>query len=140
MSDTFCPKCSVPMATWNAGELEIDHCSRCKGLWFDANELTRHLANSGAPRLGQHPEAGAATTYACPKCEDERLLGTFLLDVSVESCPKCDGVFLDLGEIYELLGSLDPPARAAKPGSSLSGFDNFALGLFVGMRHGSGRK
>jgi Zn-finger nucleic acid-binding protein len=122
------------MSIWCPDDVEIDHCPRCKGLWFDANELTRHLANIGSRRLTEHPERGAKTTLACPRCPRQELLGGFLLDVAVESCSRCEGIFLDLGEIYELLGALNPPERASDPKSSLSGFDNFALGLSVGMR------
>ncbi len=127
------------MSVWCPADVEIDHCPRCKGLWFDANELTRHLANAGSRRLTERPESGAQTTLACPRCPNHKLLGGFLLDVAVESCSRCEGIFLDLGEVHELLGALNPPTRASDPESSLSGFDNFALGLFVGMRRQSRR-
>jgi Zn-finger nucleic acid-binding protein len=127
------------MSTWCPADVEIDHCPRCRGLWFDANELMRHLANIGSRGLTEHPKRDAETTLACPRCPRQKLLAGFLLDVAVESCPRCEGIFLDLGEIYELLGALDSPERAANPQSSLSGFDNFALGLFVGMRRGGNR-
>ena len=33
------------MREWSHGGVTLDHCNRCKGLWFDANELNRHFAN-----------------------------------------------------------------------------------------------
>ena len=90
--------------------------------------------------MTEQPANTVQTTLACPKCANEKLLGGFLIDVAVESCPRCEGMFLDLGEVHEFLGALNPPERASDPKSSLSGFDNFALGLFVGMRHGSRRE
>lgn len=134
MSERLCPKCSKPMSLWSPGELELDHCPVCKGLWFDANELSRHLATLGAPRLDEAPTDGAPLSLRCPSCAEQKLVGSFLFDVSVESCPACHGVFLDLGELHELLGVLCRPERASNPDSSLSGMDSFALGLFVGMR------
>lgn len=139
MRTLTCPKCVKPMSTWCPADVQIDHCTRCKGLWFDANELTRHLASIGSRRLTQQPEAGAQTILPCPRCPRQKLVGGYLLDVAVESCPDCEGIFLDLGEVHELLGALNPPERASDPKSSLSGFGNFALGLFVGMRRSPGR-
>jgi Zn-finger nucleic acid-binding protein len=136
MSSLDCPKCSKPMSTWCPADVELDHCSRCKGLWFDANELSRHLSNIDSRRLAEQVKDGAKTTLPCPRCPEAKLLGGFLLDIPVESCPECEGIFLDAGEIYELLGALNRPDRMADGKSSLSGFDNFALGLFVGMRRG----
>ena len=139
MSDLTCPKCTDPMSTWRPADFDIDHCPNCNGLWFDASELTRHLATIGGPRLTEQPEAGAQTNLVCPRCPHQKLQGSFLLDVAIEACSHCGGIFLDLGEVHELLGALDPAARDAVPKSGGSKFDNFALGLFVGMRQGSDR-
>ena len=128
-----CPKCAKPMVTWAPGAVELDHCSGCRGLWFDADELVEHLADISGETVEAHPDAGSQTSYRCPKCADQSLREAYLLDVRVESCPGCDGIFLDLGEVHELLGALSAPERSAA-GSSLAGFDHFALGLFVGMR------
>ncbi len=134
-----CPKCAKPMSSWQPADIEIDHCPSCKGLWFDATELKRHLVNIGGRELAQRPEGGEPLSLPCPRCDGQALLGSSLLDVSVESCPRCEGVFLDLGEVHELLGALSEPERRTDPGSRLSGFDNFALGLFLGMRRGPRR-
>ncbi len=134
MNERSCPKCRKEMERWTPGDLELDHCPACRGLWFDANELSRHLANLGAPRFAERPTGAAPLTLPCPACPEQNLDGSFLLDVPVESCPACNGIFLDLGELHELLGILCRPERAANPDSSLSGMDSFALGLFVGMR------
>ena len=130
-----CPKCAKPMAAWAPGAVELDHCPGCRGLWFDTDELVQHLADISGRSLDARPEATAETPYRCPKCEDRKLREAYLMDVRVESCPGCEGVFLDLGEVHELLGALSAPERSAS-GSSLNGFDHFALGLFVGMRRG----
>ena len=36
-----------------------------------------------------------------------------LLDVVVDSCARCEGLFLDLGELHELLGASDVVAIGA---------------------------
>jgi Zn-finger nucleic acid-binding protein len=128
-----CPKCAKSMAAWAPGAVELDHCPECRGLWFDTNELVQHLADISGETVDARAEGGAETSYACPKCPDRKLHEAYLLDVRVESCPGCDGIFLDLGELHELLGALSAPERSATD-SALAGFDHFALGLFVGMR------
>ena len=138
MPERFCPKCKHMMSRWDAGDLELDHCDRCKALWFDENELSRHLFNIAEVKLGEKPSEPIASSLPCPACGDPHHLElTFLHDISVESCPACRGIFLDLGEIHDLLGKIAPPTRAKNPKSSLHGFDSFALGMFVGMRRGS---
>lgn len=127
-----CPKCAKPMTPWAPGRVELDHCPECRGLWFDADELTLHLADISGERIDARPDPGPETSYRCPRCPDRRLREAHLLDVRVESCPGCGGIFLDLGEVHELLGALSAPER--EQGSSIAGFDHFALGLFVGMR------
>ncbi len=127
------------MSAWRPADVELDHCPRCKGLWFDGNELMRHLANLGGRPLTEAPRVDVETLLDCPRCRDTKLRGGLLLDVAIECCPRCQGIFLDLGEVAELLGVLDRPTRASNPRSSLSGFDNFALGLFVGMRRRGSR-
>jgi len=31
-----CPKCSAEFETISFNDIEVDRCTRCKGLWFDA--------------------------------------------------------------------------------------------------------
>jgi len=40
-----CPKCGQRLTTESYGQVEIDLCPSCLGLWLDANELERILAN-----------------------------------------------------------------------------------------------
>ncbi len=34
-----CPKCGQKLATEKYGEVEVDVCPSCKGMWLDAQEL-----------------------------------------------------------------------------------------------------
>ena len=44
-----CPKCGYDLITGDWHGVQIDQCTNCHGLWFDAGEAERVLA---------HPEAG----------------------------------------------------------------------------------
>jgi Zn-finger nucleic acid-binding protein len=139
MTQRKCPKCLASMSLWSSGDVELDHCESCRGLWFDADELPRHLANIAGGTGIDLPESGCATRFRCPACVNIQLFGAVLHGIPIECCAHCRGVFLDLGEIHELLGKLNRPERAHDPKSSLSRFEDFALGLFVGMRQGDSK-
>ena len=34
-----CPSCSEPLIVVEREGIELDYCPKCKGLWFDADEL-----------------------------------------------------------------------------------------------------
>ncbi len=43
-----CPKCGQKLATEECGEVEIDVCPSCKGLWLDAGELGTIVESAGS--------------------------------------------------------------------------------------------
>ena len=105
-----CPKCYAPMDKASMGSVEIDRCSGCKGLWFDANELDELLRydNSEMLDLGLASLGHAwdtSNTVLCPRCKvipmkTENMLGHE--SVQRELCPQCLGSFLDAGEFTEI--------------------------------------
>jgi Zn-finger nucleic acid-binding protein len=104
----------------------------CRGLWFDQGELTQHFANLGSEIVEAELKTGHATALSCPRCRDTRLTLAELDSVAVETCPQCRGIFLDLGEIHELLGAINRSGDGIGP--ETSGFENFALGLYIGAK------
>lgn len=34
-----CPNCKIPLSNAKIGSVSLDECSRCRGIWFDKNEL-----------------------------------------------------------------------------------------------------
>lgn len=130
-----CPKCSQVMDAWESRGVELDHCNSCKGLWFDQGELTRHFLNSGSRISERDLEADRETPLCCPRCEAGRLTGAHLASVPVDTCRRCHGIFLDLGEVHELMGAIARAESAGDPRTA--GFDNFALGLYIGANLGA---
>lgn len=41
-----CPKCGQKLATEKYGNVEVDVCPSCKGMWLDAQELEQILHNA----------------------------------------------------------------------------------------------
>jgi Zn-finger nucleic acid-binding protein len=102
--------------------IRADVCDGCGGHWFDEYELAEvndalggvpfRMAEIGA--LGRvHPAAPA-----CPRCGD-RCAELMVLDVTIDVCRRCRGVWLDGGE-YEALAraaALEASRRAETTGS-----------------------
>lgn len=130
MEEMVCPKCSQTMSLWESKGVGLDHCNSCKGLWFDEGELTRHLANSGSDISEKDLKTAGGTSRRCPRCKSNSLLRGRLASVEVDTCERCRGIFLDLGEVHELLGAMSKTGLKSR--SSKAGFDSFALGLYLG--------
>ena len=100
-----CPKCASAMEPVTHGDVTVERCTACKGIWFDLMEQ-RHLRDApgaGAIDVGS-PVAGSRTdaqrSIACPKCKARM---THLRDVDnrtveYEYCAVCNGAFFDAGE------------------------------------------
>jgi Zn-finger nucleic acid-binding protein len=100
-----CPKCAAAMEPVTHGDVTVERCTSCKGLWFDLMEH-RHLRGArGADAIDTgSPVAGSRTdeqrNINCPKCGARM---THLRDVDnrtieYEYCPACNGSFFDAGE------------------------------------------
>jgi Zn-finger nucleic acid-binding protein len=96
--------------------VEVEECSRCKGLWFDDREL--RLATDAADHdvawmdfeIWTHPERfrALARPMSCPSCGGA-LSGIEYgqTGVTVDVCGPCRGVWLDDGEFEHLVGALE---------------------------------
>jgi Zn-finger nucleic acid-binding protein len=109
----ICPACKNPMIAVEYNRIELDYCTHCHGVWFDADELELMLGSMG---LADHdlsldsilhaPEARTAEEKRkCPICNQKmkkRALG-HETEVLIDACPKGDGLWFDGGEVNHLL-------------------------------------
>jgi len=104
-----CPKCRADMDQIKLDGAEIDRCSNCHGLWFDAGELeilrNRKAATAidiGDPKKGK--EQNAIDQYRCPRCGGHmnRLVDPKQTHIWYEECGSCHGSFFDAGEFADL--------------------------------------
>lgn len=97
------------MAKIAVGEINIDRCTSCGGLWLDALEKEKLLATRGAaqavdtvpaPAIPPHPSG----LMLCPRDRSMliRLVDQRQPHVRFESCTVCGGTFLDAGELKDL--------------------------------------
>ena len=104
-----CPKCRTMMRRQRVGEIDVDRCQSCEGLWLDALEKEKLLRR---PKDARAADAGSAIPrhrppsqiIFCPR-DTSRLIRLVDVDqphVGFESCTVCGGVFLDAGELTDL--------------------------------------
>ncbi|MBN1152117.1 MAG: zf-TFIIB domain-containing protein [Dehalococcoidia bacterium] len=97
-------------------DVELDYCTKCEGLWFDSGEIDLVAAKSGVQAEACFVLRPATTSEArlrCPICRkkmDKRLLGV-TEPVLADVCPSCDGLWLDKGELEQVLAQTPDDAE-----------------------------
>ena len=88
---------------------EVDRCSMCSGLWFDAGEIealrnkeAAALVDTGSARQGR--QYNSVNDYRCPRCGGEmcRTVDEQQRHIWYETCAECGGSFFDAGEFLDL--------------------------------------
>jgi Zn-finger nucleic acid-binding protein len=103
-----CVKCTSVLDKARVGDVEVDLCPSCGGLWLDHGEIER-LGRGKTEDLTQlrsaltgtaAPDPASDTTTSCPACPGG-LKEVDLGPVHIEYCNTCHGIFLDKGELDE---------------------------------------
>ncbi|PYR63164.1 MAG: hypothetical protein DMF91_04320 [Acidobacteria bacterium] len=108
-----CPACGTAMTEMTVGEIKVDACQGgCGGLWFDEWELRRvdkpdQSAGEALLDIPQDPKVKVDQNLRrnCPRDPDVVLMRHFWSvkrQATVDECPKCEGMFLDPGELAEI--------------------------------------
>jgi len=92
--------------------IELDYCTRCKGVWFDAGELELFLELGGLPdptpflkaMNGRADAATAEKPRACPVCGRKMKKTAVNEDgsVIVDICRDGHGIWFDKSEVEQL--------------------------------------
>ncbi|MGI9233984.1 MAG: MFS transporter [Woeseiaceae bacterium] len=104
-----CPKCRADMEQVDHEGTEIDRCTICKGMWFDAGEIellsdkqAAAAIDTGDASVGK--KSNAMDDYQCPRCSGAmvRVVDARQRHIWFETCSSCNGSFLDAGELRDL--------------------------------------
>lgn len=102
-----CPKCLHGMEEISHGEVTIDRCTFCKGIWFDVDEahLLKDIKGSEILDIGDSTEGWKWDSHAdinCPRCgkEMEKAADSKQKHIWYEVCPE-HGMFMDAGEFKD---------------------------------------
>lgn len=101
----LCPKCrntTLKRITVKGTGVKVDRCSRCRGIWFDAEELEAVL-HVAAKELAVPSGAEKSTSLSCMRCDSPLFRFEYPQTyVQVDMCKKCRGLWLDSGELTEI--------------------------------------
>ncbi len=111
----LCPVDKIPAIVIEYDKIELDYCTKCRGVWFDTGELELLLASAG---LGGHEAFLESVMKSsvkvsekkrrCPICNIKMNKayigkeGKTLVDI----CSQGHGIWFDGGELERLLGEL----------------------------------
>jgi Zn-finger nucleic acid-binding protein len=115
-----CPRCTVEMRSAIVGNVELDTCDRCEGIWFDRDELQTVL-DHGEYELGgseisrsldsdvEREEAPGSSDMSCPRCNAEltRYNYSYESGIILDTCPDGCGLWMDDGELKKILHYID---------------------------------
>ncbi|MBI4286456.1 MAG: zf-TFIIB domain-containing protein [Chloroflexi bacterium] len=108
-----CPVCHIDMMVVEYEKIELDHCLKCHGTWFDASELELLLATMGADRAGPALTLTPMTSTVekgrrCPICRKKMDKATIGDEgkVLIDTCPRGDGLWIDGGELVHIVTEL----------------------------------
>ncbi len=120
-----CVKCNSILDKATFQGLEVDLCPKCGGLWLDRGEISRaaklpeaelvRLRNllTGTPGPPPIPTESVAPCPVCPGSLSEVMLG----NVRVDYCGRCQGIFLDKGELEQAIAAVRERDRTTRPES-----------------------
>jgi len=102
-----CPKCGHGMEEVTYGNVTIDRCSNCMGLWFDTGEADALKSKwmGDALDLGNPAEGrkwDQVGDIACPRCgkDMEKTSDSKQKHIWYETCSE-HGMFMDAGEFTD---------------------------------------
>lgn len=104
-----CPRCHAGMEIIELDGVEIDRCTQCQGIWFDAGEveLLRNVEHADAIDVGSTRGSVARSSLRdspCPRCGGVMVhqRDPDQLHIGFDSCRDCKGSFFDAGEWRDL--------------------------------------
>ena len=122
----ICPVCKRDMIVVEYHNIELDRCTSCKGVWFDSRELelllkSYHMEDTGPfldNALGSPEADSPEKKRKCPVCGRRMKKATIgeQHKVLIDLCRRKHGLWLDGGEVSELVRHLAGEHRLTSPG------------------------
>ena len=105
MSSRLCPRDGSPLDHYPKGDVHLDRCPRCQGLWCDREELAQVL---GTRDDVPNPQVALdGLRHNCPACGDpmKRCYYNHERQVVIDVCESCQGIWLDQNELSQVFCS-----------------------------------
>ena len=121
-----CPSCSSALSGIKHEGVSLDFCSVCKGLWFDAGEVSSYFELSqDLPTLSGVSRQEQPSGMNCPRCSNAmtQMLYAPPNELTIDRCSSCGGMWFDKGQVqvlHKLSATLEEPkSRFAGVASAL---------------------
>ena len=109
----ICPACRSAMVIIEYNDIELDYCTACKGVWFDAGELELLLESADFKDFDGYldsfldkPDADTPEKKRkCPIC-NSKMKKVFIDDagrVLIDFCRYEHGIWFDNREVHRLM-------------------------------------
>ena len=111
-----CPKCKSDLQKTSRRGIEVDYCTKCKGMWLDIDELDQleDIAFDVDDWKGTLVFSTSPTEYKCPHCNSPLKRFRYrLYDLELDYCQE-HGFWLDEDEdkrVLELMKKRSKDAR-----------------------------
>ncbi|MCL6579920.1 MAG: zf-TFIIB domain-containing protein [Candidatus Bathyarchaeota archaeon] len=111
--------------------IELDYCTECHGVWFDAGELGLLLKSLGVESQKLPVESLLDTPepdhkekhHRCPICWQKMRKVALGEDLpTIDACRRGDGLWFDGGELARLLGELATVPASPSPQQQITDF------------------
>ena len=103
-----CPKCESAMEKVSYSGIEVDRCTKCKGIWFDLleHEDLKKIEGSESIDIGDEQvgeKYDKMRKIDCPICHTNMIpmVDKEQYHIKYEACTICYGVFFDAGEFKD---------------------------------------
>ncbi len=114
-----CPKCKGEMRKSRYGDVVVDSCDMCYGIWLDKEELVK-ISDSSENNLDKtvkeirdlmntENKTIDEQDIACPNCNKPMSKIQFQTknETLVDKCVKCEGMWFDAGELVSLTEAVE---------------------------------
>lgn len=108
----LCPTCRISTNPLKIGEVQIDECPQCRGIWFDKGELAETKDEVDPDlrfldfEIWTRKDVFDIDTgrIDCPRCQRVSMQAVNFQepDIDITFCPACEGVWLDAGDFEKI--------------------------------------
>jgi len=110
-----CPCCRIELKKKMIEKIEIDECEKCKGMWFEDDELRKAKDSTDEDlnwmdfEIWKHEDQfkTKSRNLPCPQCNKVLVTINYAdTDVEIDYCLTCKGTWLDKGEFKKIIEAL----------------------------------
>lgn len=119
-----CPRCKSILSKQTYKGVEVDRCSRCKGMWLDYHELDEleDTVMDDDDEKGMVMFRSFQGDLHCPVCDSGMQMFNYrAFELELDYCPSEHGFWLDAGEEKRVLEIMEQRPKDLKRAANAEG-------------------